>query len=44
MSVESFLDTNLFIYQLEASDHRKSAIADSIIRQGVETGNACVSY
>ena len=44
MSVESFLDTNLFIYQLEARDKRKSAIADAIIRQGVETGNACISY
>lgn len=44
MSVESFLDTNLFIYQLDASDHRKSEIADAIIRQGAETGNACVSY
>jgi len=44
MSVESFLDTNLFICQLEARDKRKSAIADAIIRQGVETGNARISY
>ncbi len=44
MSAESFLDTNLFIYQLEASDARKFAIADAIIREGVATGSACISY
>ena len=44
MSVEVFLDTNLFIYQLEASDRDKCSVADAIIRQGVETGNACISY
>ena len=44
MSAESFLDTNLFIYQLELCDDRKSAIADASIREGVATGNACISY
>jgi predicted nucleic acid-binding protein len=44
MSAEYFIDTNLFIYQLEASDERKSAIADRIIRKGIETRNACVSF
>ena len=44
MSAERFIDTNLFIYQLEALDERKRAIADAIIREGVETGNACISY
>jgi predicted nucleic acid-binding protein len=44
MSVESFLDTNLFIYQLEALDERKAATADAIIRRGIETGDACISY
>jgi predicted nucleic acid-binding protein len=44
MNAESFLDTNLFIYQLEARDDRKSAIADAIIRDGIATGNACISY
>ena len=44
MNVESFIDTNLFIYQLEANDDHKSAVADAIIREGVETGNACISY
>jgi predicted nucleic acid-binding protein len=44
MSAERFIDTNLFIYQLEAADERKRAIADKIIREGIETGNACISY
>lgn len=44
MSVERFIDTNLFIYQLEAIDEDKSAAADRIIREGVETRNACISF
>jgi predicted nucleic acid-binding protein len=44
MSAECFVDTNLFIYQLEALDARKTATADRIIRQGIETGNACISF
>jgi predicted nucleic acid-binding protein len=44
MSAENFIDTNVFIYQLEATDARKSAIADRIIRDGISTGNACTSF
>jgi predicted nucleic acid-binding protein len=44
MSVECFTETNLFIYQLEASDERKSATADCIIRKGIATRNACISF
>jgi predicted nucleic acid-binding protein len=44
MSVERFIDTNLFIYQLEALDEHKAATANRIIRQGVETGDACISF
>ena len=44
MSVERFLDTNLFLYQLEGRDARKAAIAEDLIRQGIETGNACISF
>lgn len=43
MSVESFVDTNLFVYQLEALDERKFSTADRIIREGIGTGNACIS-
>jgi predicted nucleic acid-binding protein len=44
MSAEYFIDTNLFIYQLEASDERKAATADRIIRKGIEARNACISF
>ena len=44
MSAEYFIDTNLFIYQLEASEERKAATADRIIRKGIETRNACISF
>ena len=44
MSAEGFLDTNLFIYQIEAKDAFKAPIADQIIREAVTTGNACISF
>lgn len=44
MSVECFIDTSLFIYQLEAWDERKSATADRIISKGIESRNACISF
>lgn len=44
MSVESFIDTNVFIYQLEALDEHKSAVANSLIRESIATGKACISF
>lgn len=44
MNAEAFIDTNVFIYRLERLDERKAAIAEEIIREGIETGNACVSF
>ena len=44
MSAEAFIDTNVFIYQLEASDPRKYPIAERIVRDAVATGNACISF
>lgn len=44
MSDERFLDTNVFIYQLDRSDPGKSAIADDLIRDAVVNGKGCVSY
>ena len=35
MSVEYFIDTNLFIYQLEAMEERKAATAERIISKGI---------
>jgi predicted nucleic acid-binding protein len=44
MSVETFLDTNVFLYHLDDSDLRKHDIAARLIREALDTGNACTSY
>lgn len=44
MSADAFIDTNVFIYQLEALDERKSTIAEQIIRDGIANGTACISF
>lgn len=44
MSVEAFIDTNIFVYHLDGSDTRKQAIADRLIRDALATGKACISY
>ncbi|MFW6415592.1 MAG: PIN domain-containing protein [Thermodesulfobacteriota bacterium] len=44
MSVDFFLDTNLFIYQLEFLDEQKGKIAESIITRGIANGTGCISF
>lgn len=44
MSVECSIDTNLFLYQIENIDKRKSSIADLIIRKGFRTKNDCSRF
>lgn len=44
MSAESFIDTNVFIYQLEALDEAKADVAAGIIRRGIESGDGCISF
>lgn len=44
MSAEDFIDTNVFVYHLDASDPRKQAIAERIVRQALLRGNACISH
>jgi predicted nucleic acid-binding protein len=44
MSVEVFLDTNVFIYQLEYEDQRKADIAEGLISRGIASGTACISF
>lgn len=44
MSAEIFLDTNIFVYQLDASDPRKQGIASRLVRDALETGSACISF
>jgi predicted nucleic acid-binding protein len=44
MSAEVFIDTNVFIYHLDSTDARKNAVAERVVREGLATGNACISY
>ncbi len=44
MSVDSFIDTNVFIYQLEGLDADKAARAERLIAHGIATGTACISF
>ena len=44
MSVENFIDTNVFIYHLEQLDARKAAIADRLIEHGLASGTSCISF
>jgi predicted nucleic acid-binding protein len=44
MSAKVFLDTNVFIYQLDSSDARKHKIAERLVREALESDRACISY
>lgn len=44
MSAELFLDTNLFIYELDNSDPRKTAIASDIIGKTITEESGCISF
>ena len=43
MAAISFLDTNVFIYQLDGSDPRKQSIADALVRDALRLQDACIS-
>ena len=43
MSAEHFIDTNVFICHLDTSDARKNALADTIVRNALVTGQGCIS-
>ena len=44
MSVEAFIDTNVFIYHLDRADAGKQAIAERIVRDALGTGEAGISF
>jgi predicted nucleic acid-binding protein len=44
MSAEDFIDSNVFIYQLDGSDPRKQAIADTLVRRALADGSGCISH
>lgn len=44
MSVEEFLDTNIFVYLFDETDDRKRTRAEGLVRSALEEGTACISY
>lgn len=44
MPAEHFLDTNVFIYHLEGIHTEKGHVANELIRNGLASGAACVSF
>jgi predicted nucleic acid-binding protein len=44
MSVEVFLDTNVFVYHLDTSDARKHKVAEQLVREALEGERACISF
>jgi predicted nucleic acid-binding protein len=44
MSAELFLDTNIFVYQLDASDKRKHGIAEGLVREALQSERGCISF
>jgi predicted nucleic acid-binding protein len=44
MSADQFIDTNVFVYQLDSSDRRKHRIAEGIVRDALASGRACISF
>jgi predicted nucleic acid-binding protein len=44
MSVDYFLDTNIFSYDIEATDKRKQRIAQQLITHAIESDTGVISY
>jgi predicted nucleic acid-binding protein len=44
MGAEVFIDTSVFVYHLDRSDKRKHRIAEDIVRVGLGSGRACISF
>ena len=44
MSVENFLDTNIFVYLFDETDDYKRGRAERIVQQALENETGCISY
>lgn len=44
MSVEDFLDTNVFIYLFDETDLAKRRRAEFLVHRSLEDGSGCISY
>jgi predicted nucleic acid-binding protein len=41
---DNFLDSNIFVYLFDDRDDRKREIAERLVRQGLESSSASISY
>ncbi|MCD6679630.1 MAG: PIN domain-containing protein [Burkholderiaceae bacterium] len=44
MSADTFLDTNVFVHHLDATDKTKHAVAERIVGEGLLAGTTCISF
>ena len=44
MSVENFLDTNIFVYLFDETDDDKRERAERLVQQALENETGCISY
>ena len=44
MSVDNFIDTNVFVYLFDETNAKKCRIAEGLIQQALENGSSCISY
>ena len=44
MSVEHFLDTNVFVYLFDETDPDKRRFAEALVHRSLENGSGCISY
>ena len=44
MSVEDFIDSNVFIYMFDETDAHKRQLAENLVRRSLEDSIACISY
>lgn len=44
MSAEDFLDTNIFVYMFDGSDHFKRQRAEELVQRSLARGTGCISY
>ena len=42
MSVENFIDTNIFVYLFDETDADKRQCAENLVRQSLENGTGCI--
>ncbi len=44
MSVDSFIDTNVFIYLFDKTNANKRQCAEKLVQRTLELGNGCISF